>query len=155
MLVPGATCILCLTDSFKSQKYSCHPKEPVLGVDCPELPVAVRPQPGNVVADHGDLVPGQLRAHHGKVGLAARGRESGGDVLLDAVWPGDAGDEHVLGKPALLASHRRPETEREAFLAEQRVAAVAGTKAEDLKLVGAVGHQHLLKSSDDPGVVQD
>ena len=121
-----------------------HPEEPVLRVDCPQLPVAVRSKPGNVVPDHRHFVARQFRAHHGKVCLAARRWEGGGDVLLDAVGPGDPGDEHVLCQPALLASHGRAEPESETFLAEQRVAAVARAKAENLQLVGAMSNQHLI-----------
>ena len=121
-----------------------HPKEPVLRVDCPKLPVAVRSKPGNVIANDGHLVAGQFRAHHSKVGLAARGRECCGDVLLDPVRPGHPRDEHVLRQPALLPGHGRAETESETFLAEQRVASVARPKTEDLQLVRAMSNQHLI-----------
>ncbi|CAB4936438.1 unannotated protein [freshwater metagenome] len=44
---------------------------------------------------------------------------------------GQLQDEHVLGEPALVARHRRCDPEREALLAEQRVAAVAGSVGPD------------------------
>ena len=71
------------------------------------------------------------RNQHGEVGLAAGGREGGGDVVLLALGRFDAEDQHVLGQPALVARHVRGDAQREALLAEQRIAAVAGTVGPD------------------------
>ena len=46
-------------------------------------------------------------------------------------------DEHVLGEPALVARHHRRDPEREALLAEQRVAAVARAVRLDLASRGS------------------
>ena len=51
---------------------------------------------------------------------------------------GELEDEHVLGEPALVARHHRGDAQREALLAEQRVAAVAGAVAPDLARLGVV-----------------
>ena len=71
------------------------------------------------------------RDQHREVGLAARARESGRDVGLLALGRLDAEDQHVLGEPALVARHARCDAQREALLAEQRVAAVAGAERPD------------------------
>ncbi len=49
-----------------------------------------------------------------------------------ALGRGQFEDQHVLGQPALVAGHRRGDPQREALLAEQRVAAVAGAEGPDL-----------------------
>jgi hypothetical protein len=54
------------------------------------------------------------------------------DIVLAALRRRHAEDQHVLGEPALVASHRRGDPQREALLAEQRVAAVARAVAPDL-----------------------
>ena len=59
-----------------------HAKEAILGIDGSELPGLVRSEPGDVITDHGDLEPGQLRAHHSQVGLPARRGEGGCDVFF-------------------------------------------------------------------------
>jgi hypothetical protein len=56
---------------------------------------------------------------------------------------GDAENEHVLGEPALVARHHRSDAQREALLAEQRVAAVARAERHDLARLGKV-HDLLL-----------
>jgi hypothetical protein len=43
-----------------------------------------------------------------------------------------AEDQHVLGEPAFVARHHRCDAQREAFLAEQRVAAIARAERPDL-----------------------
>ena len=65
------------------------------------------------------------RDQHREIGLAAGARESRRDVALLARRRRDAEDQHVLGEPALVAAHHRGDAQREALLAEQRVAAVA------------------------------
>jgi hypothetical protein len=81
--------------------------------------------------------------HHGEVGLAAGGREGGGDVGLlggavGALGGFDAEDEHVLGHPALVAGDVGGDAQGEALLAEEGVAAVAATIAPDLACLGEV-----------------
>jgi hypothetical protein len=71
------------------------------------------------------------RDEHGEVGLAAGRREGGSDVMLLALGRFDAEDQHVLGHPAVIARHVRGNAQGQALLAEQRVAAVAGTVGPD------------------------
>ena len=87
--------------------------------------------------------PGIGRDEHGEVGLAARRRERGGDVVHAALGARDLEDEHVLGEPALVARDHRRDAQREALLAEQRVAAVARAERPDLARLGEV-HDPLL-----------
>ena len=116
-----------------------HAEEPGLGVDGVEPAVVAELHPGDVVADRLDLPAREGRDHHRHVRLAAGRREGGGDVGLLALGAGDAEDEHVLGHPAVVASHGRRDAQREALLAEQGVAAVAGAVAPDLTGLGEVG----------------
>ena len=83
----------------------------------------------------------QRGLHHGHVGLAAGAGEGGGDEPLLTLRAGDAHDEHVLGQPALVVRDAVGDAQREAFLAEQRVAAVAAAERHDAAAVGQVRHQ--------------
>ena len=78
------------------------------------------------------------RDQHREVGLAAGARERAGDVLDLALGRGELEDQHVLGQPALVARHDRGDAQREALLAEQRVAAVARAVGPDLARLGEV-----------------
>ena len=60
------------------------------------------------------------------------------DVLDLALGRGQLQDQHVLGQPALVARHHRGDPQREALLAEQRVAAVARAVRPDLARLGEV-----------------
>ena len=106
-------------------------EEAGLGVDRVEAAVLAELHPGDVVADRLDLPVGQGRDQHRQVGLAAGRREGAGDVLDRALGRGQFEDQHVLGQPALVAGHRRGDPQREALLAEQGVAAVAGAVGPD------------------------
>ena len=119
------------------------PKKPALGVDRVELAVLAGLDPGDVVADRRDLPAflGKLRRRdqHREVRLAAgargtrrRRRSSRPSGRLDA------DDQHVLGQPALVARHHRGDAQREALLAQQRVAAVARAVGPDRALLGEV-----------------
>ncbi len=107
-------------------------------IDGAQRAVRLRLDPGDVVADrpHGPAFERGGRDHHREVGLAARRRERRGDIGLVAVRALDTKDQHVLGKPALLAPHQRGDAQREAFLAQQRVAAIARTVRHDRVLLG-------------------
>ena len=64
-------------------------------VDGAQAPVGAGAHPGDVVADGLDFVAGDRGLEHGEVGLAAGGREGGGDVvLLAGALLGQAQDEH-------------------------------------------------------------
>ena len=119
-----------------------HAEESGLGIDGVDLAVGRRLDPGDVVTDAGHFPAFVLkllgRNHHGEVGLAAGAGEGGRDVGLFALGVLDAGDQHVLGQPPLLASQHRSDPQGEALLAQQRVAAVAGAVAPDLPLLGKV-----------------
>ena len=54
------------------------------------------------------------------------------DKFLNAYRPFEPHDEHVLRQPALPLGKRGPDSEGEALLAEERVAAVARSEADDL-----------------------
>ena len=90
--------------------------------------------PGDVLAHRGDLPAFKCRwrDQHREVGLAAGRREGRCHVVLAPLWRSHAEDQHVLGQPALVAAHRAGNAQREALLAQQRVAAVAGAEAPDL-----------------------
>ena len=113
-------------------------EEAGLGVDRVEAAVVAELHPGDVVADRLDLPALERRDEHREVGLAAGARERAGDVLDLTLGRRELEDEHVLGHPALVAGHRRGDAQREALLAEQRVAAVAGAVGPDLAGLGVV-----------------
>jgi hypothetical protein len=96
--------------------------------------------PRDVVADAGDfpalLLEVGRRDEHGEIRLAARAREGGGDVGFLAGRIFHAEDQHVFRHPAFVARHGRGDAERETFLAEQRVAAVARAEAHDEAFFG-------------------
>ena len=104
------------------------PKNPASGLMARRRPVGIGLDPGDVVADGPDLPAFEAfgRNHHGEVGFAAGAGERGGNVSLFALRALDAENEHVLGHPAFVAGDVGGDAQREAFLAEQRVAAVAG-----------------------------
>jgi hypothetical protein len=70
------------------------------------------------------FLKGLRRDHHREVGLAAGARERRRDVGLLAPADSRPEDQHVLGHPALVAGDVGGDAQREALLAEQRVAAV-------------------------------
>jgi hypothetical protein len=76
------------------------------------------------------------RNQHGEVGLAAGAGKRGGDVGLFALRILHAEDQHVLGHPAFVARDVGGDAQREALLAQQRVAAVAGAVGPDLARLG-------------------
>ena len=112
----------------------------VLGVHRPEPAVLAHPHPRDVVTDGPDLPPGEaLRGnHHREVGLAAGRRERAGHVGHVTVGALDTEDEHVLGEPALVLPKPAADAERQALLAEEGVAAVAGAEAPDGVVFGEV-----------------
>ena len=104
-------------------------------IDGPQAAVRPRMQPGDVVADRPDL-PARHRARrdqHREIGLAAGGGKGAGEVMRLAGRILDADDQHVLGEPAFVARLPARDPQRVAFLAEQRVAAVARAEALDLE----------------------
>ena len=113
-------------------------EEAGLGVDGVEPAVVAELHPADVVADGLGLPAGNRGDEHGEVGLAARRRERGGDVLRLALGGRELQDQHVLGEPAVVAGHHRGDAQREALLAEQGVAAVAGAVRPDLAGLGEV-----------------
>src|SRR4051812_34046144 len=109
-------------------------------------PVGGRLYPGYVVAHRGYFPPLHRgwRDEHGEVGLAAGARESGGYVSLLALGVLYTQDQHVLGKPALVAGEGRRNAQSEGFLAEQGVAAVARAVRPDRSLLREVDDVLLL-----------
>ena len=113
---------------------------PRLRVDGAQPALRVRPDPRDVVA-HRRRLPALVARRgdqHGEVGLAAGTRKRGGDIGLLPPGRLDAEDQHMFGQPALVARHHRGEAQREALLAQKRVAAVARTVGPDLAVLGVV-----------------
>jgi hypothetical protein len=92
-------------------------EEAGLGVDRPEAPVLAGAQPRDVVAEGLDAPAGDRRAQHREVGLAARRRERGGEVVLLALGRDDADEQHVLGEPPLVTADDRRDAEAKHFFA--------------------------------------
>ena len=113
-------------------------EEAGLGVDRVEAPVVAELHPGDVVADGLDRPALERRDEHREVRLAGGRRERAGDVLHPTLRRGELEDEHVLGHPALVAGHDRGDPQRQALLAQQRVAAVARAVGPDLAGLGVV-----------------
>ena len=113
-------------------------EESGLRIDRVQAAVLAELHPADVVADRLGLPAGDRRHEHRQVGLAARRREGGGDVLRLAGRIGELEDQHVLGQPAGVAGHDGCDAQREALLAEQRVAAVSGAVRHDLAGLGEV-----------------
>ena len=113
-------------------------KIPGLRIDGVEVAILTGLDPGDVVADGGDLPAIQRlrRDQHGEVGLAAGGREGSRHVVLLPFRRFDAEDQHVLRQPAFVARHVGGDAQRETFLAEQGIAAVAGAVGPDFPRLG-------------------
>ena len=122
-------------------------EEAVLGVDGEELPVLTLLDPGDVVAHRGDLPPLEPlgRDQHREIGLAAGAGERRGDVRLLALGRFRAQDQHVLREPALVVGHARSDPQGEAFLAQQRIAAVTAAVRPDRPLLGELDDVLLLR----------
>ncbi len=84
------------------------------------------------------------RDQHGEVGLSAGRRERRGHVADLALRALGLEDEHVLGEPALLLREVGADAERQALLAEERVAAVARAHRPDGVVLREVGDEALL-----------
>ena len=76
-------------------------------VDGVKLAVRMWLDPGDVVTDGGDFPA--FKAfwwhQHGEIGFATSARECRCHMVFLALWIGHAQDQHVLGQPALVASH--------------------------------------------------
>src|SRR4051812_10066331 len=109
-------------------------------------PVRGRLYPGYVVAHRGYFPPLHRgwRDEHGEVGLATGAWESGGYVSLLSLGVLYTQDQHVLGKPALVAGKDRRDAQGEGFLAEQGVAAIARAERPDRALLREVDNVLLL-----------
>ena len=100
-------------------------EEAVFGIDGIGSAVRAYLDPGDVVADALAPPSGDGGREHGEIGLAAGRREGGRNVVLFARGVNQAQDQHVLGHPTLAFRHGRGDAQRQAFLPEQGVAAVA------------------------------
>ena len=111
-----------------------HAKVAGLGVDGAQAAVCRWFDPGDVVADGGDLpaLKAGGRHQHGKIGLAAGAGERCRHVILFALGVGHAQNQHVLGQPAFVAAHDGGDAQRKTFFAQQGIAAVAGAVRPDL-----------------------
>ena len=110
-------------------------EETVLGVDSIKSAVGTLSDPGDVVADAPDLVAlvsvSLGRDKHGKVGLAAGGRECRADIFDFALRILEAEDKHMLSLPALFPALIGSYTKSKALLAEEDVSAVSGVDGDD------------------------
>ncbi len=111
-----------------------HAEVPVLGVDGIELAIVLGLDPGDVVADGGDLpaIEGLGRDQHGEVGLAAGAGEGRRHIGLLFFGGLDAQNQHVLGEPAVVPGHDGGDAQGQALLTQQGVAAVAAAVGPDL-----------------------
>ena len=117
-----------------------HAEVARLGVDRVQAAIGVGLDPGDVVANGGDFPAFKTsgRHQHREIGFAASAGESGGDVVLFALWVTDAQDQHVLGQPAFVFAHGGRNAQREALFAQQRVATVAGAVAPNFAGLGVM-----------------
>ena len=76
------------------------------------------------------------RNHHREIGFAAGAGKRRGNIGLFARGIFHAEDQHVLGHPAFIARDVGGDAQSKTFLAEQRVAAVAGAVRPDLARLG-------------------
>ena len=109
------------------------PKKPGLGVDGPEPPVRAGTQPRDVVADgRRPSSPSSTPAAPAWPGWSCRKRwETRRRCSVLALGVLQPEDQHVLGEPALAAPDVARDPQRQALLAEERVAAVAGADRPD------------------------
>ena len=82
-------------------------EEAGLRVDGVEPTIVAELHPADVVANGFDLPAFDGRHEHRQVGLAACRGKRPGDVLHFARRAGELHDQHVLGEPAVVASHHR------------------------------------------------
>ncbi len=108
-------------------------KKSRLGIDRMQIAVRPRLHPRDVVTHGPYSIAGVLesRNHHGQVGLAACARKRRRHVGHFARGVLEPQDQHVLRHPTLFARHPARNAQREAFLPQQRVAAVSRANAPD------------------------
>ena len=110
-------------------------EETVFGVDRIKSAVGSYAHPRDVVADGPYLVSLVAkilgRNEHRKVGLAAGGRERGGDVMNLALRIFKTENEHVFSHPALFPALIGSDSESETLFAEQNVSTVSGVDGDD------------------------
>ncbi len=115
-------------------------EEAVFGVDGVQTAVLTNVHPGDIVANGPHFVAllgvDFGRNQHGQVGLAAGRGEGSGDILGLAVGELNAQDQHMLGHPAFLHALVGSDTQSEALLAQQHVAAVTGVDGPNGVLLG-------------------
>jgi len=131
-----------------------HTEEAVLGIDGVELAVRTEFHPGDIIADGLDLPARDGGLHHGQVGLAAGARESCSDVFDHAGGAGQLQNQHVLSQPALFPGLYRGDAQREAFFAQQGIAAVSGAEGDNLAGFREMGDVLLVHRGAGPGQVR-
>ena len=128
-------------------------EETGFGVDGTEVAFVVKLHPCNIVTDGLDFPAGEGGDEHGEVGFSASGGESTGNILDFALGVGQLEDEHVFGEPAFIAGLNGGNTESEALLAEEGVAAVTGTERPDFTGFGEVSDVFLFDGGAGPDTV--
>ena len=110
-------------------------EETILRIDRIQSAVLARLHPSDVVADCEYLIAILLitlrRDQHSQIGLTASRRESSSDILGFAVRLLNAQDQHVFSHPAFVLALEGSDTQSEALLAQQNVAAVSGVDGPD------------------------
>ena len=115
-------------------------EETGLGIDGVQAAVGAGLQPGDVVAERGDLPALEMgrRDQHREIRLAAGAGEGGRDIGRIALRILHLEDKHMLGHPAFIAGHAGGDSQRVALLAQQRVAAVTAAERPDRPFLGEV-----------------
>src|SRR6266581_1866292 len=105
-----------------------------LGFDSYDVPGATPKYPASgLIAWNRPSAAGLIQAMSSPIVVTFQpSKPSGGINIAKFVLP------QALGEPALVAAHHRGNAQREALLAQQRVAPIAGTKAPDLARLGKV-----------------
>ena len=110
-------------------------EEAVFRIDCVQSAILARLHPSDIIADCEYLVAILLiafrRNQHSQVGLAAGRRECSCDILCFAVGLLNAQDQHMLSHPSFVLTLEGSDTQSEALLAQQNVAAVSRIDGPD------------------------
>ena len=128
-----------------------HAEKSGFRIDGVEPSVGADFHPGDIVADAFTFPAFDGRLEHRQIGLAAGGGKGGGDMILLAFGIRQSQNQHVLGHPAFAFGHGRRDAQRQTFLAQERVAAVAGTVRPDQVLIRKMADVFFLNRRAGPG----
>ena len=121
------------------------PEETLFRVNGPKASIGVDPHPGDVVADGPNAVAFDLQAlgrnEHGEIRFSTSAGKSRGNILDSAFRALHAHDQHVFGQPAFPVTQIAGNAQRETFLAQQDVSAIARADAPDGIILGKMQDQ--------------